>query len=61
MIKKFQAPKNKFQINPNDPNSNESLTAFANGAITVRQRFKMQCNTGAVNGLVIENWNLFFL
>jgi hypothetical protein len=40
---------------------NECLTVFTNGAITVRQRFKMQCDTNAVNVLVIEYWNLGFI
>jgi hypothetical protein len=62
---KFQAPKTKFQTNPNDPNSkfqtNDLSTVVPNGIITGRLRFEKRCDSTAVNVLVIEYCNLRFI
>ena len=62
---KFQAPKTKFQTNPNDPNSKfqtHDPPAFVpNGIITGRVGIAKRYGPPAVNVLVIGYWNLRFI
>jgi hypothetical protein len=55
---KSQAPKTKYQTNPNDPNSkfqtNNPSTVVPNCTITGRAGFTKRCDTTVVNVLVIE-------
>jgi hypothetical protein len=62
---KFQAPKNKTQINPNDRNSklqtSDQSADMPNRVIKGIPAFAAQMDATVVSVLVIEYWNLRFI
>jgi hypothetical protein len=64
LAKKSQAPKNKTQTNPNDPNSKfqtkTTSTCCLDGIIAGRPGFMKRYDRNLEKVLVIEYWNLIF-